>query len=370
MTFPIAQAAEQRAAPRPTACRLLPDAGSPSTHGTLTNCRPKAGGAGYYLHRPAGDLEGAPVLVVVHGISRNAQEHIRAFGSEAARQGIVTVAPRFSRKRFPGYQRLGHCQDGHSPAPDVALHDILDEVHEATGADTSRIYLFGFSGGAQFAHRFALCSPGRVKSLVLASAGWYTFPDTSRRFPRGIGPAPLAEHFDLAGLLRVPTLVAVGDQDTRRDGAFNASRRLDLQQGTHRVERGRRWVAAMQAAADRLQMGPRFSFATLPGCGHDFGHCAAVGGIVPLTLDFLLRSSRRATIDASDVPLPLEHLVFSAARAAVPIDREEPHLSRGALHSLGLARAYADMAAGDVTGQQLAIRFDPRSRIESAAFTG
>lgn len=311
MTIPTAQAAEVRATPRPPACRPLPPAEAQSAHGTLTSCRPAAGGAGYYLHRPAGDLEGAPVLVVVHGISRNAGEHIRAFGSEAARQGIVTVAPRFSRKRFPRYQRLNSCRDGRSPTPDVALREILDEVHEATGADTSRVFLFGFSGGAQFAHRFALCSPGRVRSLVLASAGWYTFPDTAKPFPRGIGPAPLAEGYDLAGLLRVPTLVVVGEHDTRRDGAFNASRRLDVQQGSNRVERGQRWVAAMQAAADRRQLGPRFSFATLPGCGHDFGQCAAVGSIVPVTLEFLLRTSHRATIGASDANLSLRHLVFS-----------------------------------------------------------
>jgi dienelactone hydrolase len=314
MTFPLTQTTVTRTPAQP-ACRHAPPVGPHPAYGTLTNCRSAPGGASYYLHRPPGDLEGAPVLVVVHGISRNVGEHIRAFGNEAARQGFVTIAPRFSRHRFPGYQRLGHCRDGSAPMPDVALREILDEVHEATGADTSRVFLFGFSGGAQFAHRFALCSPGRVKRLVLGSAGWYTFPDAAKPFPRGIGPAPLAEGYDLAHLLRVPTLVVVGEQDTLRDGAFNASRRLDVQQGPNRVERGRRWVAAMQAAAGRAQAGPQFSFATLPGCGHNFRQCVAAGGIVPVTLEFFLRSSRRATIESSDANLPLSHLMFSAGTA-------------------------------------------------------
>ena len=305
------------ASPAPyAACRNVRAPASHAEFGTLMRCPGSAGSAPYYLHRPPGNLEGAPVIVVVHGISRNAGEQVRAFGSRAARLGFVTVAPRFSREQFPAYQRLGHCRSGRGSAPEVALAEVLARVKAASGAETSRVFLFGFSGGAQFAHRFALCTPGHVKSMVLGSAGWYTFPDTTAPFPRGLGPAPLVHGLDLAQLLRIPTLVVVGERDTRRDGAFNVSRALDAQQGRNRVERGQRWVAEMQQAADRAGAGPRFSFATLRGCGHDFGQCAAHGDLVPLALEFFLRNTRRPLPDACQGIGPTSHLLFSAGTSA------------------------------------------------------
>lgn len=315
MFFADASAGAQRMPSPPADCRKMAAPATQSDHGTLHNCRGTPGSAPYYLHRPPGDVEGAPVIVVVHGISRNAGEQVRAFGSQAARHGFVTVAPRFSRKRFPGYQRLGHCRHGRESMPEAALAEILEQVNATSGADTSQVSMFGFSGGAQFAHRFALCAPGRVKSMVLGSAGWYTFPDTTQPFPRGLGPAPLAHGLDVTQLLRIPTLVMVGDRDTRRDGAFNASRALDRQQGRNRIERGQRWAAAMQEAADRAGAGTRFSFATLPGCGHDFGQCASAGGLVPRALEFFLGNTRRAPSHAWDDGARPSHLLFSAGTA-------------------------------------------------------
>jgi dienelactone hydrolase len=295
-------------------CRPMRTLGSHAVDGTLYDCAGWAGpgSAPYYLHVPPGNTEGAPVIVVVHGISRNAREHVLAFGSQAARQGFVTIAPRFSRQAFPGYQRLGRCGTGRTSIPQAALEEVLDEAHAATGADTSKVFMFGFSGGAQFAHRFALCTPGIVRGLVLASAGWYTFPDTTQSFPRGVGTAPLAHGLDVPRLLQVPTLVVVGDQDTRRDGAFNASRALDRQQGRTRIERGRNWVGAMQQAADRDGLGPRFTFGTMPGCGHHFGQCATQGGLVQRVLEFFQGNVRRALPVDGNGRLPPSHLVFSA----------------------------------------------------------
>jgi pimeloyl-ACP methyl ester carboxylesterase len=238
-------------------------------------------------------VEGAPVLVVVHGISRNAREQVEAFGERAARLGMVTVGPLFSRRHFPGYQRLGHSRRGLESAPHVALEAILTEVAETTGADTSRVFLFGFSGGAQFAHRFTMRYPERVRSLVAASAGWYTFPDVEEPFPRGLGPTPLAAGTDPQRFLRVPTLVLVGEGDEHRDHALNTSRALDLQQGRTRVERGRRWRDAMLQVARRSRIEARLDFTVMSGCGHDFGDCVARGALVERALDFFLATTRR-----------------------------------------------------------------------------
>ena len=56
-------------------------------------------------------------------------------------------------------------------------------------ADFGRVDLVGFSGGAQFAHRFAMLYPGCVRRVVVAAAGWYTYIDPSRPFPLAAAPA-------------------------------------------------------------------------------------------------------------------------------------------------------------------------------------
>ena len=92
--------------------------------------------------------------------------------------------------------------------------------------------------------------------------------------------------------LRIPSMVLVGADDTRRDGAFNRSRHIDRQQGRTRVERGRHWVAAMRSAARTAGLDTAFEFATLDGCGHSFGDCARHAGLVERALAFLLARPR------------------------------------------------------------------------------
>ncbi|MDX1606735.1 MAG: hypothetical protein R3202_11120, partial [Candidatus Competibacterales bacterium] len=93
----------------------------------------------YFLYQPSDCTEGAPVLVVVHGISRNARAQAQAFASLAERFGVVVVAPLFPRTRFPRYQQLGISRGAIYPRPDQALGQILQEVGRLTGARTGRI---------------------------------------------------------------------------------------------------------------------------------------------------------------------------------------------------------------------------------------
>jgi pimeloyl-ACP methyl ester carboxylesterase len=281
--------------------------------GRLLHCR-RAGArpAPYFLRLPPGGTEGAPVLVAVHGISRNAREQVEAFGAEAARLGMVTVGPLFARRRFPAYQRLGRSRRGVVSNPDRALEAILEEVAEATGADVSRIFLFGFSGGAQFAHRFTMRYPHRVRAMVLGSAGWYTFPDVTQPFPLGLGATPLADGFDPQDFLRVPGLVLVGEADRERDAALNTSGNLDLMQGRTRIERGQRWRDAMNGLAARIEVPAHFDFDLLAGCGHDFGDCVRSGDLVRRALDFFVATSHRAPRPPERRERQSSHLVFSA----------------------------------------------------------
>ena len=232
----------------------------------------------YFIYIPSSGADRAPVFVTVHGLSRNAREHAELFAPHCEALGVVLIAPIFTSEETPDYQRLGRV--GRGSRADLILESILEEVSLTTGADVSSIQLFGFSGGAQFAHRFTMARPHRVARAVIASAGWYTFPDGEERFPYGIRASrDLPDvRFDPEEFLRVPITVIVGDQDTSTEDLRNTDR-VNRQQGAHRVERARNWVRAMHAASLAHHLEPLVVFESIPGGDHSFATLVQTGSL-------------------------------------------------------------------------------------------
>lgn len=216
-------------------------------------------------------------LVSVHGVARNAMEHALLFSAEAERRGAAIIAPMFSERRFRGYQTLRKRR--HHLAPEQAFERMLENLAQLSGLDLGRLSLFGYSGGGQFAHRFAMIHPERIARLSVGAAGWYTFPDPARAYPQGIAhPPSRLPVIDLEPFLQLPVQVLVGDADLQRDEALNQKPEIDQRQGLTRVERGRRWVEALQQAARLRGISPNASFRLMPGVAHSFSdavvHCA------------------------------------------------------------------------------------------------
>lgn len=228
-------------------------------------------GVPYVVYVPSRTGADAPVLVSVHGISRNALEQVSMFAPFAERAGVVVVAPLFECERFPQYQRLTRNERGESPV--AFMEAIVAEVARATGAGAERLYLFGYSGGGQFVHRYAMAHPERVARYVVGAAGWYTFPDAARRYPYGlrhnrrIGMGG----FDPRRFLAVPGWVLVGERDVHEGTAMRKTERVMLEQGASRMERGRRWVEAMNARAAELGLEGPVGFEILRRSPHSFG---------------------------------------------------------------------------------------------------
>lgn len=249
--------------------------------GAIIARRP-AGGAlpACYLCLPRARRTQAPVLVCVHGISRNAEEHARHFAPLAEAHGVVVVAPLFAPPEFADYQRLG--REGRGQRADLALHALLAALHREEGVAEARIHLFGHSGGGQFVHRYVMANPDRVARFVVSAAGWYTQPDADHPFPLGVGANPLLPdlHLDPDAFLRVPGCVMVGQGDVRRGRSLRTGPVVDAVQGANRVERARRWVAAMNRAAVRRGLPTPIDLHVLPAAGHRFAAMAARGGAV------------------------------------------------------------------------------------------
>lgn len=229
----------------------------------------------YLVYLPRRIDPGSPLLVTVHGISLNAREHVTLFGPLAEERGVVVVAPIFDPRRYRSFQRLKA-----RTRPDLFLHRVVDDVRRLTRRGSGRFAMFGFSGGGQFAHRYALVHSQRVRSLILAAPGWYTFPDPDLMYPHGVAPNPRYPHVwcKLDEFLRIPTRVVVGDADTDRDESLNTDPEVD-RQGKDRVERATRWVAAVRRAAAEQNVLPSVSLVTLPGVTHSFSESVQRGGL-------------------------------------------------------------------------------------------
>jgi pimeloyl-ACP methyl ester carboxylesterase len=226
--------------------------------------------------------------------------------------GVVLVVPMFDRDWHKGYQRLGPKRLG--TRADVLLDQVLAEVASLSGADATRIHLFGFSAGAQFAHRYAMAHPHRVARAVVAAAGWYTFPDQQQRFPYGIRPVKWLHDvaFNPKEFLRVPITVLIGCLDTSTENMRNTARTL-AQQGATRLDRARNWVAAMRAAAASVGVEPQLTLIEVPGIGHSFTGFGERGELVELVrhalFDDVAIDARRdvgcdVSVTTSGAPVP------------------------------------------------------------------
>ncbi|MBU0491652.1 MAG: alpha/beta fold hydrolase [Chloroflexi bacterium] len=132
----------------------------------------------YYLYVPPGATaeDPAPIMVVVHGTGGSGADMYRIWQPAAEQEGFCLVCPSFG----PGYHRL-------EAGADESLLAILDEVarEQPAARGGQPVLLVGFSGGAQFVHRWAFRHPGRVCGVAALSAGAYDPPprDATRRPP-------------------------------------------------------------------------------------------------------------------------------------------------------------------------------------------
>lgn len=225
-----------------------------------------------------------PPLIALHGISRNADAIYTAFAASAMDTGRILIVPRFSRTQWPVFQRIGRAR------PDKAILGLISMLRNNGTTEAESFELFGFSGGAQLAHRFALLHPNLVSGLHLASAGWYCLPDTALSYPAGLGqPARSRQSCEndllakmrsqLPDYLRLPLNVYVGTADTTQDSTLRSKPRLNAVQGPHRLARARSYVAHFNEAAEAFGINSNAQLILLDGCSHDFSRCVVLGGL-------------------------------------------------------------------------------------------
>ncbi|MEL7013935.1 MAG: hypothetical protein AAFO72_11720 [Pseudomonadota bacterium] len=222
-----------------------------------------------------GGTGSAPPVVAVHGIRRAVEQMAHLLTPRAQETGRTIVLPHFDKTQWPRYQRAACAQRA-----DTALLNLVQRLTVEGVMNPGPFDLSGFSGGAQFAHRFAWMYPSRVGRLCATSPGWWTFPDAQAAWPYGTGTKPSRRSLqsgwlqaNLGRFLSREIVVSVGSNDITRDHNLRQGQFIDAQQGRNRHERAQNWVDAMRYAARCLGVESNICFTELKGQGHSFSRC-------------------------------------------------------------------------------------------------
>ncbi|KAI1413172.1 alpha/beta-hydrolase [Hypoxylon sp. FL1857] len=178
-----------------------------------------------------------PLLVSVHGTRRYVYD-IEALAPFAESTPCAILTPLFPTgldgpNDIDSYKQLR----SKTLRSDLALLSMLDEVAVRwPEIDTDKVFLMGFSGGGQFAHRFLYLHPERLAAVSVGAPGRTTVLDDQWNWPAGIKDVeslfgkPVNKHI----IKEVPIQLVVGDQDVKVHGGeefWTWVRQLKAQRG-------------------------------------------------------------------------------------------------------------------------------------------
>jgi poly(3-hydroxybutyrate) depolymerase len=234
------------------------------------------------------DPSTAEILIVMHGVGRNAEEYRADWEQLLADRNVIVVVPEFSDADYPGsasYNAGNVVDQNGRPQPREqwtfnVIEALFDFIVRDVHSRAEDYALFGHSAGAQFVHRFVEFMPeNRARVAVAANAGWYTMPDDSVPFPYGLRGAP-AQQRDLGPAFGANLIVLLGANDTDPgDDSLRHDERSD-QQGRHRLERGQNFYRVARDVAADESLPFRWRLQLMPGVAHSHTEAAAAAQLL------------------------------------------------------------------------------------------
>jgi poly(3-hydroxybutyrate) depolymerase len=228
------------------------------------------------LYRPRVLAPLRPMVIVLHGMSRDAGAYCDAWADSADRHGFAVVAPEFSVADYPDTLDYNF---GNMISPEGRLlpraqwlFPVIDQIflraRDELELDGQRYCLYGHSAGAQLVHRCVTFAwSARIALAISANAGSYTMPLFDVDYPFGLRGTAFTER-DMPQLLSRPLVVMLGDEDN--DAAHPSLPRQPeaMKQGPHRFARGQRYVQTAVRIAAELQVPLSWKMITVPGVAH------------------------------------------------------------------------------------------------------
>ncbi len=227
-----------------------------------------------FTYRPAQYTNG-PLIVVLHGMNRNAADYRDHARPLAERFDALVAAPHFDLQQFPpeAYQRGGVLRDGKPrPAEEwtfAFIGDVVEAVRRRTGRTNLPYYLVGHSAGGQFLTRLAAFLPGDATRIIAGNPGSLIFPTHDLPFQYGFGglPESLGGDQALKNYLAAPLTLYLGTADT---GSANLDQtETALRQGPTRLDRGRTCFDLGRRLAEQKGWPFGWRLVEAEGVGHD-----------------------------------------------------------------------------------------------------
>ncbi len=178
---------------------------------------------GYALYVPTRYQSGAKaayptdLIISMHGSARQIESYRNLFVTLAEALNSFILAPLFPI----GIGEPGNIDSFKAIAyRDIRFDQILismaEEVAQRYHLQLGRKVLYGFSGGGQFAHRFAYLHPEFLDAVAVGAPGKVTMLDDA--YPWWRGTADVQQRFgqriDIDALRRLRFLLLVGAEDT------------------------------------------------------------------------------------------------------------------------------------------------------------
>ena len=239
-------------------------------------------------YKPAAYTEETPVVVVLHGIKRDAQAYRDAWQRYADLHNLLILVPTFTRQTYPGANgyNLGNVFHATTKAeltgkilpaqenpealwsfalPDAVFNDF--KTREETGQ--TGYTLFGHGAGGQFANRFALFMQNSLACrIIAANPGWYTYPDRSAAWPYGIAGVTRIDDAQINRYLTAPLILMLGTDDVRKSGGVMRNTEGAKEQGANRNIRGATFVEYARQLAAARGVTLAWQFDHVAGAGH------------------------------------------------------------------------------------------------------
>ena len=199
-----------------------------------------------FTYKPK-DYTNGPLIMVFHGLLRNAEDYCHNAAPLAERCHALIAAPLFGTNQFSNeeYQRGGVISRGVvQPRTNwtfARLPEIVSALREREVQPKLPCYFIGHSGGGQFAMRLAAMFPTDAVRIVAANPGSDLFPRRDWKYGYGFGGLPenLSDDAALQNYLAAPLTVYLGLNDNDPNHPeLDRSAAAELQ-GKFRLERGR-----------------------------------------------------------------------------------------------------------------------------------
>jgi len=232
---------------------------------------------------PEQAIESTPIVIVMHGWSREAQRYFDDWKVLGEAQGFIVVVPHFPVDAFPSSNdyNLGHvfAQGTTKLRPQetwtfAAIEPLFDAVVAKVGGEQTEYTLFGHSAGSQFVHRFLYYMPdARVSRYLAGNAGWYTMPDFDTEYPYGLEDAAISDE-QLAAAFQKDVVILLGREDVDETDPDLRNTPEARRQGKNRFARGLTYFSVAKTNAEKLGVDLQWRLVIVDGAGHENGQMA------------------------------------------------------------------------------------------------